>query len=155
MCFDLIGQQKCDSISRKDDSIQLQAFWTNFADAVNTRDKDKLSNLCHFPFNCDYCVIDTTKENNRPYIKVTRASFDRSQYKIFFTERLIKEINRRRLPRDIFIFQPNFNTVDKQCHYSFSYIARDENREHPGQQHFFDIEKIKGQFKITSAWTLP
>ena len=149
------GQQKCDSSILRADKILLQKFWTDFKDAVNNKDKVKLASLCRFPITCDYCIVDSNKQNNKPYIKVTKATFDKSQYQIFFTERLVKEINQHNLPQDIFIFQPYYNTVDKKCTYSFQYIARDENAQHPGMQHFFDIQKVNGKFKVISAWTLP
>ena len=152
ICAESIGQQKYDSLSVRADSALLHSFWTEFKQAINNRDKVKLSGLCHFPFNCDYCILDTSKPSNKHYIKVTKTLFDKSQYKIFFADRLIKEINRH---NDIPISQPDFDSSDKRRYYSISYIAREENKQHPGQQHFFDIQKINGQFKIISAWTLP
>lgn len=149
------SQQKCDSANFQADKAQLQNFWTSFKDAINHKDKVKLASLVRFPFTCDYCVVDRNKQSDKPYMRVTRSTFDRSQYQIFFIDRLVKEINKHNLPQDLFIFQPHYNTVDKKCSYSFQYIARDENAQHPGTQHFFDIQKINGQFKIISAWTLP
>jgi hypothetical protein len=149
------SQQKCDSTVLQADKVQLQNFWTALKDAINHTDKVKLANLVRFPFTCDYCIIDSNKQGNKPYTKVTKTTFDKSQYQIFFADRLVREINKRNLPHDLFIFQPYYNTVDKKCSYSFQYIARDENAQHPGMQHFFDIQKVNGKFKIISAWTLP
>ncbi len=154
-CANLFSQRKCESSVLQTDKILLQNFWTTFKDAINNKDKAKIESLCRFPFNCDYCVLDTTKQSNKPYYKITKAAFDTLQYQIFFTARLVKEVNKHSLLQDLFIFQPYFNTVDKKCSYSFSYIAIDENPQHPGMQHFFDIQKIKGQFKIISTWTVP
>jgi hypothetical protein len=155
-CLNLFSQQKCDSISlSQEDKVLLQNFWMDFKYAVNNKDKAKLSSLCRFPFICDYCILDTNRPNDKPYIKVSKNSFDQSQYKIFFAERLIKEINRHNLPQDIFIFQPYYNTIDKKCSYSFSYVAIEENAQHPGRQHLFDIQNVNGRFKIISAWTIP
>ncbi|WP_276504553.1 hypothetical protein [Terrimonas pollutisoli] len=133
----------------------LQKFWMEFKHAVNKKDKNKLTSLCHFPFNCDYCILDSVKQSDKLYVKVTKTEFDKSQYKIFFTERLLKEVNKYNLPQDIFIFRLYYNTIDKKCSYSFGYVAREENAQHPGRQHFFDIQKINGQFKIISTWTIP
>ncbi len=149
------SQKKCDSTNLQADKVQLENFWTAFKDAINQNDKVKLASLVRFPFTCDYCVIDSVNQSSKPHIKVTRATFDHSQFQIFFTDRLVKEVNKHNLPQDLFIFQPYYNTVDKKCSYSFQYIARDENSQHPGMQHFFDIQKVNGQFKIISAWTLP
>lgn len=148
-------EQKCDSSNLQADKILLQKFWTRFKKAINNNDKAKLASLCRFPFNCDYCILDSTKSSDNPYHKVTKAAFDKSQYQIFFTKRLVKEVNKHKLPQDLFIFQPYFNTIDKKCSYSFSCIALDENVQHSGMQHFFDIQEFKGQFKIISAWTVP
>ncbi len=147
--------QKCDGNTLQADKALLQKFWTTFKQAVNNKDKAKLASLCRFPFNCDYCILDSTKQNVEPPIKVTKASFYKSQYKIFFTNRLIREVYKHDIPQDLYIFQPYYNTVDKQCTYNFNYIAVDENRRYPGMQRFFDIEKINGQFKIISTWTVP
>jgi hypothetical protein len=149
------SQQSCDSAKLQADKVPLQNFWTAFKNAVKNKDKTKLANLCHFPFTCDYCILDSNKQRNKPYIKVTKATFDRSQYQIFFTDRLVKEVNKHNLPQDLFVFRPYFNTVDKSCRYSFQYIAKEENARHPGMQYWFDIQKVNGQFKIVSAWTLP
>ena len=149
------SQQECDSTDLQADKFQLQNFWTAFKDAVNQKDKVKLAALVRFPFTCDYCIIDSAKQSNKSHIKVARAVFDHSQYQIFFADRLVTEINKHNLPQDLFIFQPYYNTVDKKCSYSFQYVARNENFQHPGMQHFFDIQKVNGKFKIISAWTLP
>jgi hypothetical protein len=151
--FPLFSQQKCDSSALQADQELLQNFWTAFKDAVNHKDKVKLSSLCRFPFNCDYCLPESKKF--KPYIKVTKAMFDKTQHQIFFEDMLVTEINKYILPQDLFIFRPYYNTIHKKCTYSFGYIVRYENDQHPGMQHFFDIEKIDGQFKIISTWTLP
>jgi hypothetical protein len=155
-CLNSFSQQKCDSTSfSQTNKILLQNFWTEFKDAINNKDKTKLANLCHFPLRCDYCIFDSANSNDKPNVKVTKISFDSSQYKIFFTERLIREVNNHSLPRDIFIFQPYYDRVYRKCSYTFGYIAREENAQHPGMQIFFDLAKINGQFKIISSWTLP
>ena len=149
------SQQNCDITTLQSDRIKLQNFWTSFKEAINNKEKVKLASLIRFPFTCDYCIIDSSKQRHRPYTKVTKAIFDRSQYQIFFTDKLVKEVNKHNLPEDLFIFQPYYNTIYKKCCYSFQYIAIEEDVQNPGMQHFFDIQKINGQFKIVSAWTLP
>jgi hypothetical protein len=156
VCLNLYGQQRCDSLSLSQaDKTLLLNFWTEFKEALNNKDKVKLATLCRFPFTCDYCVLDSTKVNDKPYIKVTKEIFDSSQYGIFFKESLIKEVNIRDMPQDLFIFQPYYNTIEKKCSFYFSYIALEENEQHPGMQHFFDIQNVKGQFKIIGTWTIP
>lgn len=156
VCLNLFSQQSCDSTSLTEaDKISMQNFWIAFKDAINKKDKDKLASLCRFPFNCDYCIFDTAKSSTNSYVKVTRTSFAKSQYRIFLAGRLVSEVNRYNLPEDVFIFQQNYNAVDKKCYYSFGYIAREENAQHPGMQHFFDIQNVNGQFKIVSSWTIP
>src|SRR5689334_2550011 len=99
------SQQKCDSTNLQVDKVLLQNFWTAFKDAVNNKDKDKLANLCRFPLTCDYCIIDSARPSSKLYVKITKATFEKSQYQIFFADRLMKEINKRTLPEDLFIFQ--------------------------------------------------
>lgn len=153
-CYTSVSQ-KCDSNFLQADKALLQKFWATFKQAVNNKDKAKLATLCRFPFNCDYCIIDSTKQNQEPSTKVTKTSFDKSQYKIFFTDRLIKEVNKHSIPQDLYIFKSYYNTIDKKCAYNFNYLAVDENKQHSGMQYFFDIEKIKGEFEIISTWTVP
>jgi hypothetical protein len=153
--FNSICQQKCDTADLRADKILLQKFWGEFKAAINQKDRTKLASLCRFPFTCDYCIVDSTQPNNKPYIKVTKTTFYKTQYQIFFADKLIKEVNKHNLPQDLFVFHPYYNTVDKKCSYSFQYIATDENAQHPGMQHFFDIQKVNGQFKIISTWTIP
>ncbi len=149
------GQQECDSTDLKLDKVLLTDFWNSFKNAINRRDKAKLASLVRFPFTCDYGILDSTKPSNKPYIKVTSKTFNKSQFQIFFAERLVNEVNKYDLPEDLFIFQPYYNMADKKCAYNFQYIAIEENTQHPGMQHFFDIQKINGAFKIISSWTLP
>ena len=147
--------QECDSRVLQADKVLLQDFWTAFKDAVNSKDKAKLASLCRFPFTCDYCISDNTRRSNKPYITVTKKTFYKLQYQIFFADSLVAAINKHSLPQDLFIFRPYYNTVDKKCSYTFGYTVRNETSQGPGMQHFFDIQKVNGQFKIISAWTLP
>jgi uncharacterized membrane protein YvbJ len=98
------SQQRCNSADLQADKVLLQNFWIAFKDAINNKDKAKLATLVRFPFTCDYCIIDSNKQGNKPYIKVAKATFDKSQYQIFFADRLVKEINKHSLPQDLFIF---------------------------------------------------
>lgn len=132
-------QQTCDGIDLQADKALLQNFRTQFKDAANNKNKAKLANLCRFLFTCDCCILDTNKQRSKPCIKVTKLTFDKSQYQILFADRLVNEVNKRNLPENLFVFQPYFGTVDKKCSYSFRCIARDENAQHPGMQHWFDI----------------
>jgi hypothetical protein len=154
VCLNVFSQRKCDSLSQKD-KLLLQKFWTDFKDALNNKDKTKLSTVCNFPFDCDYCILDTAKQTHKPHVKVTKSDFDKSQYQIFFIDRLINEVNKYNLPHDLGIFLPAYNAIDKRCIYSFGYIVREENKQHPGMKRFFDVQKINGLFKITSTWTIP
>src|SRR6059058_5174567 len=80
------SQLKCDSINLQAEKVQLQNFWFAFKEAINQKDKVKLASLVRFPFTCDYCVIDSDKQSDKPYIKVTKVVFDKSQYQIFFAD---------------------------------------------------------------------
>ena len=77
--FNSICQQKCDSAELRNDKILLQKFWTEFKAAINYKDRTKLASLWRFPFACDYCIVDSTKPDDKPY-KVTRRIFDKTQY---------------------------------------------------------------------------
>jgi hypothetical protein len=154
--INLYGQEKCDvsKMSQQDKSI-LEKFWVNLKIALNAKDKVKLSTLINFPFNCDYCIIDSLHLSDEPFIKVAKKQFDTKQFKIFFEKKLVDYVNKYQLPKDISILTTHYNTVDKKCSFSFRYIAITENKQHPGRTEWFDIEKLNGEFKITSTWTLP
>ena len=114
------SQQKCDSANLQADKAQLQNFWTSFKDAINQRDKVKLASLVRFPFTCDYCIIDGTKQSDKPHIKVTKATFDRSQYQIFFADRLVKEINKHNFPQDLLFSNLTITRLTRNAHTAFS-----------------------------------
>lgn len=130
----LLGQNKCDlsKLSETDKRI-LNSFWTDFKGAINSRDTQKLASLCSFPFPCTYCKK-----------KITRGSFYESEYKIFFEDDFIAEINKHESAEDYFIFHGDYNQKHKGCSYAFSYSKT--------KGIFFDVTKIDNYYKITSAW---
>ena len=133
------------------DKKLLTQFWTDFKSAINSKNKIKLSSLVKFPFNCDYCIVDTTKDKDYDYLKVTKNFFDKGQYKIFFDQKLKKTVNRNvSLLEILFVAFEN-----KKYFYNFSYASVEPSKEWEGQQHFFSLNKINGKYFITSAWTVP
>lgn len=146
--INLYGQKKCDfSETSQKDEILLKNFWKEFKDALNTKNKEKLSTLVQFPFNCNRCIIDTSHPTDEPSIRVTKKQFAKSQYKIFFENKLIDMVNKYHLPKDFFIFTSDYNTLNKKCSYSFNYISEIETKQHPGRQEWFDIQKINDDLK--------
>ena len=130
----LFGQDKCDLSKLSDtDKKILDNFWSDFKGAINSRDTQKLASLCSFPFPCTYCKK-----------KITQSSFYESEYKIFFEDDFVKEINKHSSAEDYFIFHGDFNQKHKGCSYVFSYSNRKEI--------FFDVTKIDNSYKITSTW---
>ena len=150
------GQKKCDiTKTSQEDKTLLKNFWEEFKEALNAKNKEKLSKVVKFPFNCDRCIIYTSQPSDEPSIRITKKQFDKNQYKIFFENKLINMVNKYHLPKDFFIFSSDYNTLNKQCSYSFNYISLMETKQHPGRQEWFDVQKINGRFKIISTWTLP
>lgn len=141
----------CDKskLSNSDKKLLIQ-FWNKFKRAVNSENKTELTTLIKFPFSCDYCVIDTGKERNSPYLKVTKRLFEKGQYKIFLDNKLKKLVNASYI-LDI------LSTVSEnnKCYYDFSYGSIEPSKITEGQQHFFSLNKINGEFVITSASTVP
>lgn len=153
--INLRGQGKCDTSNvSQEDKILMGDFWTKFKDALNAKDVVGLSALVKFPFNCDRCIIDSSRQIYKPSIKVTKKQFNSNQYKIFFKKQLIEAVNKYQMPKDIDILTLYSNTVDRK-RYTLSYIAVTETKKYPGYQELFDIEKIHGQFKVVSTWTIP
>ena len=158
LIFTLLGQSlfaqtpNCDKLKlTAADKKLLTQFWTDFKSAINSENKIKLASLVKFPFNCDYCILDTKKEKDYDYLKVTKKLFDKGQYKIFFDPKLKKTVNKNGNLLDIlFVAFEN-----KKCFYNFSYASVEPSKEWEGQQHFFSLNKINGKYFITSAWTVP
>jgi len=121
--------------------------------AVNTEDKLKLSSLIKFSFNCDYCILDSAKDKNYDYLKVTKKLFDKKQYKIFFDIKLKREINKHTTLLDILSITTD--GTGKKCDLNFGYASVEPSKTWEGQQHFFTIVKSNGKFLITSTWTVP
>ena len=150
-----IGQTSyCDKskISKADKKL-IEQFWTDFKMAVNTEDKLKLSSLIKFSFNCDYCILDSAKDKNYDYLKVTKKLFDKKQYKIFFDIKLKREINKHTTLLDILSITTD--GTGKKCDLNFGYASVEPSKTWEGQQHFFTIVKSNGKFLITSTWTVP
>lgn len=155
VALNLFGQDTC-SISKltQQDRALLKQFLVDFKAAVVERNKTKLASLCQFSFACDYCVLDSTNQTYKPYVNVSRKEFEKSQYQIFFEERLRRAVIKYQSLED-FIVTTYYDSTTKRCRYSFMYVVREENQQHPGMQRFFDVQKVKGKFKIISTWTVP
>lgn len=150
-----IGQSSyCDKakISKADKKL-IEQFWAGFKKAVNTKDKIKLSSLIKFSFNCDYCIVGTTNNKRNNYLKVTKKLFDKNQYKIFFDPKLKNTINKYPILFDILSIASD--GTGKNCSFNFGYAAVEPSKNWEGQQHLFSLDKIKGKFLITSAYTIP
>ena len=133
----------------KADRKLIEQFWVEFKQAVNTKDKVKLSSLINFSFNCDYCIIDSTKDPNYEYLKVTRKLFDKKQHKIFFDKKLLNTINK--YPRLFNLLSITTDGTGKICDLNFGYASVEPSKTWEGQQHFFTIRKINKKFLITSV----
>lgn len=129
----------------------LSQFWKDFTAALNSENKIQLASLVKFPFNCDYCEVDTTKPKDYDYLKVTKELFNKGQYKIFFDQRLKKTVKKNANLLDILYV----SFENKKCYYNFSYASVEPSKKWEGQQHFFSLEKINGKYVITSVWTVP
>jgi len=141
-----LGQLSCDiSQLSKQDKLLLREFWTKFKTSINKKDKISLAALVNFPFECDYCTEGVMGD-----VKITEKQFHSKQYKIFFTSKLQKEFDKDILD----IIEPNYGKLQKKCSYRFAYVSIDPSNGFEGQQIFFVVEKVGGQFKITSTWTV-
>ena len=137
------------------DSILLQEFWTNFKSAINANDKAKLTTLCLFPFYCRPCIDDTTlKNNDHVTIKVTKALFNESQYKLFFGKPIRDEVGKQN-GFNIYIFHPSYNNKNRPKGFMFSYDIIAPSKTFEGMQGFIYLGKIKGHYKITGIDTVP
>lgn len=134
---------------KEEDPILLSHFWNDFKIALNTKDVDKLADLIKFPFGCAIC--DPLIDEAHPYVLISKKLFKEGQYQIFFKQRLIEMVNKYQMPKDIGIFNSRINESSKNWMYSFSFVASDS----PGRQVFFEVEKVKGKFKIRWVWTVP
>jgi hypothetical protein len=137
----------------KIDSVLIEQFWADFKSAINNEDKAKLASLIRFSFNCDYCVLDSIKEKNYDYLKVSKKLFNRQQYAIFFDTKLKNTANRYDKLFDI--LSVSNDEAGKVCQLSFSYVSFERTNTWEGQQHFFTIKKVRQKFLITAAWTIP
>jgi hypothetical protein len=123
-----------------------------FKEAVDTQDQQKLSTFFNFPFPCDFCITDSTKRWNTPYVRVTKKLFTSSQYKRFLTEYLAEKVNSEDLYQNLHVAD-----VEQmgRCTYFISFPIVKPLKGREGVQGFLTVEKIKGRFKISSAWVIP
>ena len=132
------------------DKKMLSEFWTGFTTAVNSDDPVRLASYIKFPFKCDYCILDSTKEKTN-YLNVTKQMFKKKQYKIFLDSKLKKQLNKTKSILEILYVA----FENKKCLLNFYYTSVDPSIQWEGQQHFFSLEKLNGKFLITGAWTVP
>lgn len=135
----------------KVNSQLITRFWIDFKAAINSKNKAKLGSLIKFPFNCDYCMSDALRARGYNYVMVSRRSFDKWQYKIFFDEKLKRRVNKTPNLLDILSLRHGNNISG----WEFSFESVKPSKEWPGQQHFFSVEKINGRILISSASTVP
>ncbi|MEP7237353.1 MAG: hypothetical protein ABI685_05800 [Ferruginibacter sp.] len=134
------------------DSVLLTNFWKTLKEGIQNNDKQKLSSICNFPFICSQCMDDTTiKHKNQYYVKASRKIFDKSAYKIFFEKIFVDFVNRKEMPRDLYIFGIALDEKEKKAGYEFNYLV---NRI-PGRQIFVYLEKHHGIYKISATETRP
>lgn len=134
------------------DSILLNDFWTNFKNAINENDKEKLATLCAFPFNCRPCIDDTSlKVNDQVTIKVTKKLFVKSQYKIFFEEPIKNEVKKH----NQIVALLSFEDKNVPNGYMFSYTIIAPSKDWEGLQGFVFLQKIRNRYKITGIDTVP
>ena len=138
------------------DSILLKQFWTAFKLGIHTEDKAKLAAVCHFPFTCSPCIVDTTIAHRDPnFVKVTKDLFDKKLYAIFLEEKLLAFVDKYPLQPDLDIFRPVIDANRKATRYYFTYITVEENKQHPGRQIFVYLDKYHGQYKISATESIP
>jgi sulfatase maturation enzyme AslB (radical SAM superfamily) len=60
-----VEQVSCEisNLSQEDKSL-LEEFWTKLKTAINKEDKTMLAQLCNFSFECSYCILDDSQNNN-------------------------------------------------------------------------------------------
>src|SRR5438105_12169936 len=128
------GQKSnCDSLKfSQSDKKLLGTFWAELKYAIDTKNKVKLASLINFPFPCDYCTIDSSKDTYCDNIKVTRKTFDQKQYKIFFDYKLERLIDRTHNLVDII----GRHFRNKNCYLHFGYNSVEPSKSWEGQQHF-------------------
>jgi hypothetical protein len=146
--------QRLDTTSFQD-SILLRNFWTDFTEAIESNDKDKLATLCAFPFYCRPCIDDTTlQENDHVTIKVTKTLFYISQYKVFFKNPIKDEVEKHKYFQNVRFYQV-FDDKNRSNGFMFSYTIVPPSKIWEGSQGFIYLNKTDGKFKITGMDKVP
>ena len=137
------------------DSILLHNFWTDFTDAIERENKEKLAALCEFPFSCRPCIDDTTiKNNDHNTISVTKKLFFNSQFKEFFDKPMKDKVEKDKDFQTNF-FYPAFDENNKRNGFMFSYTIVAPSKTWEGLQGFIYLNLIDSKFKITGIDTVP
>lgn len=147
-CFFVKAQSANNKLAiTKAEKSKLENFWKKFKKAVLEENKTGIASVCDFPVSCDYC--DSVNGDN-PNIKITKANFYTVNYRIFFSEYLKEVVNKKKILQ---IVGKNNDTNFNEYNFSFPIVKPSKRGE--GKQGFFSLEKIKGEFKITSVWSIP
>jgi hypothetical protein len=86
-------------------------------------------------------------------IKVSKGLFNDSQYKLFFDKPFKAKVNSDEFKASL--FQPALDEKHKPWGFSFPYTIVAPTKNWEGLQGFVYLEKIEGQYKITSIDTVP
>ncbi len=134
------------------DSILLSNFWTTLKEGIANKDKEKLSSICKFPFICSQCLDDTMIKHKDPnYVKATKKIFYESAYQIFFEKIFLDFVNKKNMPRDLYIFGIALNDKGRKIGYRFNYLVSRK----PGRQIWVYLRKDNGIYKISATESLP
>ena len=154
--FNSYGQEtNLDRTLSIQDSVLLRNFWTEFSNAININDKDKLAALCKFPFYCRPCIDDSIHMNsNHVTIKVTKKLFYESQYKEFFDKPIRDKVEENKI-YGTDLFYPVFDDKNKRNGFMFSYTIVAPSEKWESLQGFVYLSKKGGKFKITGIGTVP
>ncbi|WP_068944321.1 hypothetical protein [Chryseobacterium timonianum] len=151
----ICGQKKSDDEISAQDKILLQKFWTDFTDAVTRNDKGKIKTLCEFPFYCRPCIDYLgSKNSNLVTVKVSRDSYQKKYYKVFFEKELKAEVKKHQ-KFNLQFFHPYFNKEVKIQGISFLYTMIPPSKTWEGAQGMITLAKKEGKFKITGIDMVP
>lgn len=144
----LVAQDTCNlSILSSEEKRQLNSFYLEFKEAINSQNKAMLCKLYNFPFNCTLCSPNSEK----PFESITREMFLQFGYKFFMTENFVNFVNKNDIKQILHADKQD----DGSCGYSFGVPIRLATQNNGGLHCFVTLKKIKDVYKIASVWSVP
>ena len=148
LCLSLgvLGQKSCDQ-QKLIDSASLMTFSIGLKKVVMSRDMSRIADYLQFPFLIKSCDLSNQEYGNKKKSLISRIEFIETKYNDFFGVWFMETVSKGYL----YYILDSYDK-DGRCSFLFSYPNTFISKKNNCTQAYFSVEKIQGQYKLTSSW---